>query len=66
MSTLFWEHRHKLLKGAQWLAKHKVDFDFVAFDEIGREGSVMERVEPVPALTPLIVVRHYPLEALDV
>ena len=66
MGTLLGEDGHKLLKWRAWLPIHEVDFDFVAFDEVGSERRIVERVKPVPAFATNVVVGEYPLEAFDV
>lgn len=66
MGTLLGEHRHQLFERSQWLAHYEVNLDFIALDQVCSEWRVVERIVPIPALTPVIVIGEDPLQALDV
>jgi len=66
MSTLLGEDGHQLFKGSQRYAHGKVDSHFITFNQVCSEGSIVERVIPVPALTAVVIIRENPLESFDI
>lgn len=66
VTALLGEHRHQLLEGQQGFAQTELDIHFVALYQVCCERRIVERVVPVPTLTPLVVIAKDPLETLNV
>lgn len=66
VGTLLWKYGHKLLEGSCRLSQLEFYLNAITVDQILSERSIVERIEPVPALDPFIIIRVNPSETLAV
>ena len=56
VGTLLRKHGHELLEGSCRLSKLKLDLNTITVNQVLSERSIMERIEPIPALDTFIII----------